>query len=244
MGAYKTLLISRIIYPIKLAHKYFMLSQTNYKADTSLFQEACHSLPKREMKTTINKPTGDFFYDPWVLKDEYKGTVWETLYNSLPVSKGEARIIILDPGQCYQVHADIDDRYHLNILGDNSYLIDLVRDIMHPLSQDGIWYDMDASFLHTATNFGRKARVQLVVRKLLKKNKLSNPVEVSLATSMENANHARFLFDNTMSPWFNEANKLGFINNFTQGTVSINFNIEQDKLESFKRILPKEFKIL
>lgn len=221
-----------------------MLSQTNYKADTSLFQEACNHLPKGAMKTTINQPTGNFFYDPWELKDEYKGTVWETLYNSLPVVKGEARIIILDPGQCYQIHADIDDRYHLNILGDNSYLIDLVRDTMHPLAQDGIWYDMDASFLHTATNFGRQARVQLVVRKLLKKNKLVNPIEVLLATSMENPNHARFLFDNTMSPWFNEANKLGFINNFAQGNVTIKFNIEQDKLESFKRILPEEFKIL
>jgi hypothetical protein len=115
---------------------------------------------------------------------------------------------------------------------------------MYPLSQDGIWYDMDASFLHTATNFGRKARVQLVVRKLLKKNKLSNPVEVALATSMDNPNHARFLFDNTMSPWFNEANKLGFINNFSQANVAITFNIEQNKLESFKRMLPEEFKIL
>ena len=221
-----------------------MLIKTHYTVDTALFQETCHSLPEHEMKTTINQPTGNFFYDPWILKDEYKDTVWETLYNSLPVVKGEARIIILDPGQCYQSHADIDDRYHLNILGDNSYLIDLVRDIMHPLTQDGIWYDMDASFLHTATNFGRKARVQLVVRKLLKKNKLVNPVAVSLATSMDNPNHARFLFDNTMSPWFNEANKAGFINDFTQGNVTITFNIEQDKLESFKRMLPEEFKIL
>ena len=221
-----------------------MLTPTNYTVDTSLFQEACHRLPTLAMKTSINQPTGDFFYDSWILKDEYKGTVWETLYNSLPVIKGEARIIILDPGQCYQIHADIDDRYHLNILGDNSYLIDLVREQMYPLSQDGIWYDMDASFLHTATNFGRRARVQLVVRKLLKKNKLSNPVEVALATSMDNPNHARFLFDNTMSPWFNEANKLGFINNFSQANVAITFNIEQNKLESFKRMLPEEFKIL
>jgi hypothetical protein len=221
-----------------------MLTPTNYTVDPKLYQEACHALPNRDMKTTINEPTGDFFYDPWVIKDEYKGTVWETLYNSLPVSKGEARIIILDPGQCYQIHADIDDRYHLNILGDNSYLIDLVRDIMHPLAQDGIWYDMDASFLHTATNFGRRARVQLVVRKLLKNNKLKYPIEVSLATSMDNPNHARFLFDNTMSPWLNDANKAGFINNFTQGNVTITFNIEQDKLESFKRMLPEEFKIL
>jgi len=220
-----------------------MLTPTNYTVDTSLFQEARHHLPKDEMRTTINRPTGNFFYDPWVIKDEYKGTVWETLYNSLPVTKGEARIIILDPKQCYQIHADIDDRYHLNILGDNSYLIDLVRDTMYPLVQDGIWYDMDASFLHTAANFGRKARVQLVVRKLLKKNKLKNPIEVSLATSMDNSNHARFLFDNTMSPWFNDANKAGFINSFTQGYVSITFNIEQDKLASLKNILPEEFKI-
>jgi hypothetical protein len=221
-----------------------MLTPTNYTVDTSLFQEVCSSLPKEGMKTTINQPTGDFFYDPWVIKDEYKGTVWETLYNSLPVIKGEARIIILDPGQCYQEHADIDDRYHLNILGDSSYLINLVQEIMHPLAQDGIWYDMDASFIHTATNFGRRARVQLVVRKLLKKNKLKNPVEVSLATTMDNPNYARFLFDNTMSPWFNDANKAGVINSFAQGNVAIKFNIEQDKLESFKRILPSEFKIL
>jgi hypothetical protein len=221
-----------------------MLTPTNYTVDPKLYQEACNHLPKDVMRTTINQPTGDFFYDPWIIKDEYKGTVWETIYNSLPAVKGEARIIILDPGQCYQTHADIDDRYHLNILGDNSYLIDLVRDIMHPLAQDGIWYDMDAGFLHTATNFGRRPRVQLVVRKLLKKNKLKKPVEVSLATSMDNPNHARFLFDNTMSPWFNDANKAGFINSFTQGAVTIKFNIEQDRLESFKRMLPEEFKIL
>jgi len=221
-----------------------MLTPTKHTVDTKLFQEACNQLPKHGMKTTINKPSGDFFYNPWMLKDEYKGTVWETLYNSLPVDKGEARIIILDPGQCYQIHADIDDRYHLNIWGDSSYLINLVQEIMYPLSQDGIWYDMDAGFLHTATNFGRKARVQLIVRKLLKNNKLTNPVEVALATSMDNTNHARFLFDNTMSPWFNEANKLGYINNFTQGNIAVTFNIEQDKLDSLKCILPKEFKLI
>lgn len=221
-----------------------MLTPTIYTVDTHLFQKALNHLPSGEMKTTINQPTGNFFYDSWILKDEYKGTVWETLYDSLPVIKGEARIIILDPGHCYQTHADIDDRYHLNILGDNSYLINLVQETMHPLSQDGIWYDMDASFLHTATNFGRKARVQLVVRKLLKKNKLTRPIEVSLVTTMENPNYARFLFDNTLSPWFNEANKLGFINNFIQGDLSIKFNIEQNKLESLKTILPAEFKLV
>jgi len=73
---------------------------------------------------------------------------------------------------------------------------------------------------------------------------LSNPVAVSLVTSMDNPNHTRFLFDNTLSPWFNEANKLGFINNFAQHNVAITFNIEQDKLEFLKSILPEEFKLI
>jgi hypothetical protein len=221
-----------------------MLTPTNYTVDPSLFQEACSQLPNGGMKTPINEPTGNFFYDPWVLKNEYKGTIWETLYNSLPVTKGEARIIILDPGQSYTAHSDIDDRYHLNILGDESFLIDLMREQMHKLNQDGIWYDMDAGFLHTAANFGRRARIQLVIRKLLKKNKLVNPIEVALTTTMTNVDHARYLFDNTISIWLNEANKLGYITNFSYSSPFVKFDIEQDKLDSLKHILPNEFKLV
>jgi hypothetical protein len=221
-----------------------MLTSTNYTVNPNLFQEALTQLPGDGMKTSINQPTGNFFYDPWVLKDEYKDTVWETLYNSLPVSKGEARIIILDPGHGYTAHADIDDRYHLNILGDESFLIDLIREQMHKLLQDGMWYDMDAGFLHTAANFGRLDRVQLVVRKLLKKNKLDNPIEVSLTTTMPNPEHARYVFDNTVSTWLNEANKLGYITNFSYSSPFVKFDVEQDRLESLKNILPEEFKIL
>jgi hypothetical protein len=219
-----------------------MLTATNYTTDPTLLQQACIQWSNERMKTTINQPTGSFFYDPWVLKDEYRDTVWETLYNSLPVIKGEARIIILDHNQCYQTHADIDDRYHLNIQGEECYLIDLKRGQMHQLKQDGIWYDMNAGLLHTAANFGRRARIQLVVRKLLKQNKLQNPVEISLSTTIANTDDARFVFDNTLSPWFNEANKLGFINNYDHSAVSIKFNIESDKLDSLKLMLTPDFK--
>jgi hypothetical protein len=218
-----------------------MLTKSKYTVNPTLVQEACLSLPKEGMRTAINQPTGNFFYDPWVIKDEYKGTVWETLYNSLPVTKGEARIIILEHNQCYQIHADIDDRYHLNILGEQCYLIDLISEQMHKLEQDGIWYDMDAGFLHTATNFGRCPRVQLVVRKLLKKNKIVDPVEVLLSTTLTNADDARFVFDNSVSMYLNEANKLGFINNFSHSSIGVKFNIEKDKLNSLKKILPTEF---
>ena len=221
-----------------------MLAKTKYTVDVSLFQKACFQSANEEMKTTINQPTGDFFYDPWVIKDEYKGTDWETLYNSLPVSKGEARIITLKSNQCYQTHSDIDDRYHLNITGEHCYLIDLTQSRMYPLEQDGIWYNMDAGLLHTATNFGRRPRIQLVVRHLLTKNKLLDPVAVTLTTIIDNADESRFIFDNTLSPWLNKANKAGFINNFSHVPTGVKFDIENNKLDSLKNILPKEFKIL
>ena len=221
-----------------------MLSKTNYTVDLKLLQEACIQSPNEAMKTTINRPTGSFFYDPWVLKDEYKGTIWETLYDSLPANKGEARIIVLKSNQCYQIHADIDDRYHLNIRGESCYLMDLTHEKMFHLEQDGIWYNMDAGVLHTATNFGRRPRIQLVVRQLLTQNKLLDPVEVALSTTVANTDDARFIFDNTLSPWLNEANKLGFINSFDYLQVGVKFNIEKSKLESLKHILPSEFKLL
>jgi len=227
-----------------IVYKYSMLTPTNYIVNTKLFQEACQTAPENwGGRTTINKPTGNFFYDPWELKDEYKGTVWQTLYDSLPVTKGEARIIVLGPGQAYQSHADIDDRYHLNILGEECYLIDLIREQMHKLEQNGIWYNMDAGFLHTAANFGRRFRIQLVVRKLLKKNQLIIPIPITITTNMNNLDHARFIFDNTVSMWLNEANKQGYINEFSYTDSKAKFNIEYNKIDSLKRILPDEFKL-
>jgi hypothetical protein len=221
-----------------------MLTPTNYTTDIKLFQEACRQLPQSVMKTTINQPTGNFFYDPWILKEEYKGTVWETLYNSLPESKGEARIIILDPAQCYQSHADIDDRYHLNILGEECFLIDLVHKKMHKLEQNGIWYSMDTSCIHSAANFGRSARVQLVIRHLLKTNKLILPIPITITTTLGSLDHARFVFDNTISPWLNSANKHGLIDDFSYTPERVKFNIEYNKIDSLKQMLPKEFKII
>jgi hypothetical protein len=103
---------------------------------------------------------------------------------------------------------------------------------------------MVAGLLHTATNFGRRDRIQLVVRHLLKKNKLLDPLEITLSTTLANSDDARFIFDNTLSPWFNEANKLGIINTFSYSPIGIKFNIEKSKLDLFKSIVPAEFKLL
>jgi hypothetical protein len=219
-----------------------MLTLTNYTADTSLFQDASSSLSKNVNKITINQPTGDFFYDPWVLKDEYKNTPWEALLNTLPVQVGEARIIILDPTICYRIHADIDDRYHLNILGDHSYLIDLENNEMHEQIQNGCWYLMDASCKHTAANFGRTSRIQLVVRQLLTHNKLIDPVSVNIKPKIKDLNYARFVFDNTISSWLNVANKNKFIDNFVYGDI-VKFDVEKLAMASLKETLPEEFVI-
>jgi len=219
-----------------------MLTPTNYTVDTKLFKDACNALPEQGMKTTINKPTGNFFYEPWVLKDEYKGTVWETIYNSLPVDKGETRIIILDPGQCYQSHSDIDNRYHLSILGNNSFLIDLTNEVMHRLEQDGIWYYMDASPVHTAANFGNCARIQLVTRKLLNNAKLQSPIKVKIVPKYSSYNN-RFLFDAVVSPWLNANNQNFKIANFNVDGQTVSIEIENSTITSLKEILPNEFRL-
>jgi hypothetical protein len=218
-----------------------MLTKTDYTVDPKFLQEAYGHLPPGEMKKTINQPTGDFFYDPWVIKDEYRGTVWETLYDSLPIDKGEARILILDTGHCYQSHADIDDRYHLTVMSEQSYLINLDTCQMYKLEVTGDWYCMDTSPLHTATNFGRCFRVQLVVRKLLLKNKLENPVKIKITYENQSKDDSRFVLDNVISPWLNSANKNGFISNFCFNESSVEFNIEKDNIVDLQNRLPSNF---
>jgi hypothetical protein len=61
---------------------------------------------------------------------------------------------------------------------------------------------------------------------------------------MSNVDHARYLFDNTVSIWLNEANKLGYMTNFSYSSPFVKFILEQDKLDSLKHILPEGFKLI
>ena len=160
-----------------------MLTQLQYTVSNELLQESLSDLPK-DKKLTINQPIGDFFYTAWKIKEEYKNTVWDKILSSLPETVGEARIIILEPGTCYQSHCDIDDRYHLNISGTNSYLINLDDEIMYPIKHDGHWYKMNGGIRHSAVNFGQTPRIQLVVRSLLTNSVLNNPVTIKITTNI------------------------------------------------------------
>ena len=210
-----------------------MLVKTQYTVsidDMPLLEKGKHDL---------TAPSGDFFYDPWILLEEYKNTVWESIWNSLPIDAGQARVIVMESPSCYTQHADIDDRYHLNLSGDQDYLIDLGNQQMHKLVKDGVWYTMDAGRLHTAISVGEHTRMQLVVRKLLTRNILKNSVSVKIAAGGSNP---RYSFDNIISVWLNRASKNKTISNFKQSEASVYFDVEQSSLEELKSIVLKEFK--
>lgn len=192
------------------------------------------------VKTSINQPTGNFFYDPWEIKLEFKGTIWEKLLKSLPGPHGEARVIVMQPGTTYMSHADIDNRWHLNLQGEQSYLIDLDNLVMHNLNQDGYWYYMDAGRIHSASNYGSIARIQLVVRQLLTASTKSNLVQVAIQPAAQHYDY-RYKFDNIVSPWLNKANLNNCIKDFEFENETVRFKTLVEELSDLK--LTKDFKI-
>ena len=220
-----------------------MLTKLDHTLSSKHLQEALYAIFYPGFEEVLNEPTGTFFYDPWKLKDQYQGTIWQTVLESLPHDIGEAKIRKLDSGQAYICHADIDDRYHLNISGDHSYLVDLDREILHPTLADGVWYSMDAGWKHSAVNFGNRVRFQLVVRQLLKQNTLADPETVTIVPVIADHNEARYIFDSIISPWLNMANKNKWISNFSYSDI-IKFDIDKKHLSEIKNILPTEFKLL
>ncbi len=220
-----------------------MLRKTEYATDPELISLALTQLPTEDFKFTINEQTGDFFYDPWKIKSEFVDSVWGKLISTLPFNVGEARIIILKHGVCYQSHGDIDDRYHLNLCGQYSYIINLQSEEMFELHTDNTWYEMNAGPRHTAANFGNSDRVQLVVRKLLSRNELSNPVSIKMSYIGTNKYGVRFTFDDVISPWLNTANKDQIITDFSFQHNDVRFKIEDNKLNELLNILPKDFKV-
>lgn len=202
-----------------------MFTKSSIRVSPELFDQAINNLPKVDFRISLNEKTGRYLYDPWILKEEYKGTVWEEILKTLPTPIGEARIVILKPGSGYQSHSDIDDRYHLNLSGDRySYLLDLDKQQMYRVTQDRFWYNMNAGPRHSAVNLGSTDRVQLVVRKLLKDVNLENSVHVVIQSKGVN-DSSRFFFDDIVSPWLNRAAKRSIVSNFEfEGTV-VKFNM-------------------
>ena len=145
-----------------------MLTKTEFSFDINLLIPLLADVKwDDKQRCQLNSPTGNWLYDPYVIKDEWRNTAFEDLLKliSKQYMLGEARLIKLSPGTCYLAHTDIDDRIHINIIGnDQSYLIDLDTQKLFRTVADNSVYYMDASHRHVAANFGSYDRVQLVIR--------------------------------------------------------------------------------
>lgn len=219
-----------------------MFHITNYNINQSLIDQAVCSIPDIDFRLAINQPSSDFFYDPWIIKPEFKGTIWQHILDSIPEDKGEARLIKLEPGTCYRSHADIDDRWHLSLTGEKSYLVNLESNILYPTVRDNHWHVIDTSIKHSAVNFGSKPRVQLVVRKLLTRNILKESITVSI-TLKEITEDRRFVFDDVVSPWLNEANKNGTLYDFKFEEFEVLLVIEKDQIEQLRQAVQSHFNL-
>lgn len=218
-----------------------MLTKQSWYVDLKIINECLDICPDEE-RLILNQPTGDFFYDPWTIKKEYIGTVWEKILTTLPGPIGEARIIRLIPGETYMAHADIDDRWHLNLSGERSYLIDLDNNKMHLLQKDQFWYKMSADKIHVAANFGSVNRLQLVVRELLSRTHSEDLISVTIEPNSKQFDY-RYKFDNIISPYLNRANKNNLIRDFTFTKETVNFKICKSALEEFQKLLDDSFKV-
>jgi hypothetical protein len=219
-----------------------MIAQTNYLVNDKIKKELKSADIDVNFKLPLNEPTGDFFYDAWTIKKEYKGTVWDKLVSTLPSNIGEARLIKLEPGQAYRSHADMDDRYHFNIQGERSFVLYTDANLIYPQVESNYWFDMNAGELHSAVNTGRIDRIQLVVRKLLNQNILIDPVHITMTLTTFTPDY-RYVFDEFYSPWLNAANKNGIVNSFVYNTNYVSFNIESSHLEEFKLIETSYFNL-
>lgn len=217
-----------------------MIVLTNYNISLELLQQAQLEVPNIDSRLVLNQPTGRFFNDPWEIKPEFKNTVWEQVLDSLSEPKGEARLIRLDQGVCYPSHADIDDRWHLTIQGNHSYLIDLESHTMYQTDELGTWYFMDAGRRHTAANFGSGYRIQLVVRKLLPLPNITNPVNVSIKLKSL-IDERRFVFDDIISPWLNRAYKQGIVDNFKGEELEATFTVESSAVDELQKLIDSHF---
>jgi hypothetical protein len=220
-----------------------MIKKTNFQFSDTVIREVGFLLTTDDV-VVLNNPTGDFFYDPWTIKDEYKDTVFDKLLSVLP-NIGQARLIKLISGDTYHAHADIDDRYHMSITGNYCYLIDLDNNTMYSVPVDGCWYLMDAGRLHVASNFGELYRYQLVVRQLLSHSSSNDLVQVTVESKIIH-DKLRYYFDTTLSGWLNRANKRGLLDNFKATTtpMSCTMLLDRSLVEELKNTVHHDFEVL
>lgn len=220
-----------------------MITKQIWVCPDGLIEQALKEHPVTGEGTVLNEPTGDFFYDRWEIKDLYKDTIWQQVLDTLPMSIGQARIIKLEPGESYMAHADIDNRWHLNLTGEQAYLIDLDEKVIHQCVRDNRWAYMDAGQIHVAANYGSTPRLQLVVREPLRNSRQPKDlVSINIEAAYEQHDF-RYKFDNIFSSFLNKANQKYKLADFAHTTFSLSFKLERELLEEFEKLITPEFKV-
>jgi hypothetical protein len=191
-----------------------------------------------------NDSKGDRYYREMELFDKYKGTVVERYVKSLNRKLSKVCVIIQEPGDTYPIHADIDDRFHLNLQSDNAYFIDFKTNISIPIETDRKVYLMNTGGLHSAVNFGLKRRLQIGATISLEYHNLKSPMSVNIHYNGKNKNYDYF-YNFYVMPWLNLANKNKLINNYVKPKDSNLFvDIEEEQLESLKNAAGDNFEII
>jgi len=212
-----------------------MLVDTGISADLGpLLSELTSVNWDDKNRANINRPTGHWLHDPYVINDEWKGTAFEQLLSNLPWPIGEARLMRLEPGTCYRSHADIDDRYHLNLTSNQyCHLIDLEEQRMYRLVPDGKFYKMNAGKIHTAVNFGSTPRIQLVIRVPI--DRIDSPSMIKIKIKGTDVPHDfRYQFDQHISPVISKLikeKKIGWVD--PRSETEMDLKIEQDEVKEF-----------
>lgn len=221
-----------------------MLTATAYTITADQLAHAQKSIDLAVSRNRLNRATGRFFYDPWQIDPKYSNTVWADILGSLPQPIGEARIITLKPQSCYSQHADIDNRWHLNLTGEAGYLVNLDHHSTYPLRADCTWYMMQAQHVHTAMNVGRDFRSQLVVRQLLTAGNFESHVHVRITSHRFTADDSRYVFDTTISPWLNRQDKLGHIRDFEFYSLGVSFTMLDSLVDELRDLVSTNFQLM
>lgn len=198
-----------------------MITETSYSADLADIKELEKTLSD-QMITMINHPVGNLYYEEWELNDEFKGTPLEKVYNSLPIKKGYSLLITIKPSSTFNKHCDPDDRWILNINGEEAYVNDLDNKVMNKIDVNGKWYQINGGVFHASSNFGNSPRTFLVVRSMLTRGDLKDRVKVHIKITDMGKDH-KYKLENNLHPWIYQANKNGLLDNY--------LTFEQDFLE-------------
>jgi len=94
---------------------------------------------------------------------EFQRTYLLEIARTFPVPRKRVRLLLADPGRCYEMHYDEELRYHLALVTNPGCFIVYEYCSTYHIPADGFFYEMDARYRHTALNSGSAYRVHMVI---------------------------------------------------------------------------------